>query len=493
MWDILSGMPEYQIDPETLQKLIFEIESLRKENAALREENKALREENKALREENAALRAKVQELEEKLDTNSHNSSKSPSQDPYRKRKSKKKPSGKKQGAQKGHQGHTRAIVPPEEVSEFKEVHPLLCPHCGGNEFFPEPTSTEVRQVTDLPEIRPHITQFNIHTDHCTCCNQAVKAEIPREAESAFGPRLKGFITLLSGEVGVTKRKIVSLIGYLNIKISVGSVCSIHHLAGKILEDAYETIREHTLKQTALNADETSWYLKGQRQWLWVITGVKSAFFKVDPYRSAEAFQRVFGESPQTKPLTTDRYGSYNCYQGPRQYCWSHIDRDFTKIEERGDIDGLVGKRLKEETNQVFLYWRHFQEGHLTRLELQAYVEALIIPPLKTLILLGSAGQGLNSKTHGTCKSLLSRFERFWTYLYYEGVEPTNNLAERDLRPSVIQRKLSYGTQSKMGSQFIERILSVVVTFKKQAKNAFQYLVDCFQAYSRDAPIPSPL
>ena len=472
-------MSEFQIDPEATQKLIVEIGILREENTALRAENKA--------------LRAKVQELEEKLNTNSSNSSKSPSQDPYRKRKGKKKPSGKKQGAQKGHQGRTRAIVPAEEVSEFREIHPLLCPDCGGNEFLREPTCTEIRQVTELPEIRPHVIQFNIHTDRCACCSQVVKADIPREAESAFGPRLKGFITLLSGEVGVTKRKIVSLIGYLNIKISVGSVCNIHHLAGKILEGAYETIKEHALEQTALNADETSWYLKGKRQWLWVITGAKSAFFKIDPYRSAEAFQRVFGEGSQTKPLTTDRFGSYNCYQGPRQYCWSHVDRDFAKIEERGDIDGLIGKRLKEEADEVFLYWRYFQEGYLTRFELQTYVETFIVPPLEALMLLGSAGQGLKPKTRGTCKSLLLNFERLWTYLYHEGVEPTNNLAERDLRPSVIQRKLSYGTQSEMGSQFIERILSVVVTFKKQAKNTFQYLADCFQAYSRDAPIPSPL
>ena len=472
-------MPERQIDPESIQKLILEVG--------------ALRADNEALRAENVVLRAKIQELEEKLGTNSRNSSKSPSQDPYRKRTGKRKPSGKKQGAQKGHQGHTRATVPSEKVSEFREVHPSSCPHCGGNEFVHEPICTEIRQVTELPEIRPHVTQFNIHTDRCACCSQAVKADIPREAESAFGPRLKGFITLLSGEVGVTKRKIVSLVGYLNIKISLGSVCNIHHLAGKILESAYETIKAHTLQQSALNADETSWYVKGKRQWLWVITGAKSAFFKIDSRRSAEAFQRVFGEGSQLKPLITDRYGSYNCYEGPRQYCWSHVDRDFAKIEERGDIDGLIGKRLQEEADEVFLYWRHFQEGYLTRNELQAHVETFIVPTLKALLLIGSAGQGLNSKTRGTCKSLLSHFERLWTYLYHEEVEPTNNLAERDLRPSVIQRKLSYGTQAELGSLFVERILSVVVTFKKQIKNTFQYLADCFQAHSRDAPIPSPL
>jgi len=91
-------------------------------------------------------------------------------------------------------------------------------------------------------------------------------------------------------------------------------------------------------------------------------------------------------------------------------------------------------------------------------------------------------------------RSRLSRegsFDRLWTYLYHEDVGPTSNLAERDIRPSVIQRKLSYGTQTDAGEAFVERILSVGATCRKQAKNIFDYLTACFTAYSRDAPIPN--
>ena len=212
-----------------------------------------LLEEVKALREENKALKDLVKDLEEKLNTNSRNSSKSPSQDPNRKRKGKKNPSKKKQGAQKGHKGHSRGTVSPQEVTEFRDIHPSECPQCGGDEFILDPLHTEKRQVTELPEIQPYVTQFNIHTNLCACCGHKVKAEIPKEAESAFGPRLKGFIALLSGGLGLTKRKVVSLAGYLNIKVSVGSVCNIHHLAGKILEEPYEEIRQYTLKQVAIH------------------------------------------------------------------------------------------------------------------------------------------------------------------------------------------------------------------------------------------------
>lgn len=148
---------------------------------------------------------------------------------------------------------------------------------------------------------------------------------------------------------------------------------------------------------------------------------------------------------------------------------------------------------MKECADEVFLYWRHFQDGLLSRRELKAYMEVFVIPPTKALFLLGSQGNGCSSKTRGTCTKLVMQFDYLWTFLSYEDVEPTNNLAERDLRPSVIQRKLSYGTQSDAGDAFVERILSVVVTFKKQSKNIFEYLTSCFRAHIRDAPIPSPL
>jgi len=457
------------------------------------EEVNFLREENKVLREKNKALQELVKDLEEKLNTNSRNSSKSPSQDPNRRRQGKKKPSEKKQGAQKGHEGHTRGTVPSEEVTEFRNIHPSKCPQCGGNEFILDPLQTEKRQVTELPEIQPQVIQFNIHTNLCACCGHTVKADIPKEAESAFGPRLKGFIALLSGDLGLTKRKVVSLAGYLNIKVSVGSVCNIHHLAGKILEKPYEEIKQYTFKQAAIHADETSWYRKGKRQWLWVVTGVKGAFFKIDPCRSSITFKKILGNESQNIPLTTDRYSAYNTYEGPHQYCWSHLDRDFEKIAERDDVNSLIGSRLKESADEVFASWRAFQKGFLTRTELQDYVETFVMSSTKALILLGSIGRECHPKTRRTCKRLFSSFSSLWTYLYHEGVEPTNNLAERDIRPSVIQRKLTYGTQSDDGEVFVERILSVAVTFRKQAKNIFDYLTACFMAYSRDAPIPSPL
>ena len=148
---------------------------------------------------------------------------------------------------------------------------------------------------------------------------------------------------------------------------------------------------------------------------------------------------------------------------------------------------------LINESNLLLKYIHALQEENAALRQRIANLEAFIIPSVKALFLAVCLGQSCNSKTRRTCKRLLSHFDHLWTYLYHEGVEPTNNLAERDIRPSVIQRKLSYGTQSEAGVTFTERMLSVSITFKKQTKNLFEYLIDCFEAQIRGGPIPSPL
>ena len=111
----------------------------------------------------NKALQSKIKDLEDKLNTNSSNSSKSPSQDPFRKGK-KAKPSGLKQGAQKGHQGHSRQLIPLEEVKIIHDLKPDICPECQSNTFDSVIIGTDIRQVIELPEIPLDATQYNIHT-----------------------------------------------------------------------------------------------------------------------------------------------------------------------------------------------------------------------------------------------------------------------------------------------------------------------------------------
>ena len=438
------------------------------------------------LEAENRLRKAKIFELEEKLNTNSRNSSKPPSQDPFRAKRS-STPTGKKPGGQPGHPGHARQMYSLEQVSKLVELKPQDCPNCGPSTFEADPVSIECRQTVELPNIRPEVTQYNIYTCRCGKCGKHVRADLPSEAERGFGPRLMGFLTMLTGEAGVTKRKICAITGHLGIKISLGGLCNIHKLAGHILLTPYEEIRSEVLDSSNVNGDESSWYLKNKRCWVWIGATPQATFFKIDPSRSQEAFKRIFNGFK--KNLTTDRYGAYNSHEGSKQVCLAHISRDFDKVLERPSIDGMLGRLLLQELKLIFSLWAEFKAKAFDRKQLQLKAE-VHIENIKGTLTVGTAAANVGSKTVSLCFDLLDRFPTLWTFIYEEGIEPTNNLAERGLRPVVIFRKMSGGSQSEWGANFIERLFTVACTLRQRAGNIFEFLTQSFDAHIRGAAGP---
>lgn len=447
-----------------------------------------LEAENLALKSENLALKAENRDLREKLNTSSGNSSKPPSQDPFRKTRS-NTPSGKKPGGQPGHEGHKRKTYPPEEVTKTVDLKPSSCPSCSRCQFDEIPVSIELRQVIELPEMPPEITQYNIYTCRCGHCGKHVRADTPKEAERGFGPRLMGFVTMLTGEGHVTKRKICALTGHLGLKISLGALCNIHKLASVILEEPSQTIHKHVMEQEQVNGDESGWRLRRKRCWIWIGATRTATVFKIDPLRSREAFKRIFGSFKGT--LTTDRHGAYNDHEGGKQTCLAHIKRDFEKVSERSEIDGSFGRILQEQLALIFRSWSEFKEGSIVRTALQAKAAEPIENIRVTLMF--AAQNAKSSKTVAFAYNILDRFPTLWTFLYQEGVEPTNNLAERGLRPAVIFRKISGGSQSEWGLRFIERLMTVVCTLKQNTGNVFEFLTKSFQSHLGARAPPSPL
>jgi len=423
-------------------------------------------------------LLAENRALQEKLNTNSNNSSKPPSQDPNRPKRN-SQPSGKKPGGQPGHSGHIKKTYPLEEVAATIDVKPELCPSCAAANFEEMPISIEVRQVIELPEMPPEITQYNIHTCKCGCCGKHVRADVPKEAERGFGPRLMGFVTMLAGEGHLTKRKICSITAHLGLKISLGALCNIHKLAGELLQAPSEAIQQFVLKQERLNADETGWRIKRKRCWLWIGATPSATFFKIDPSRSHQAYLRVFGDFRGT--LNTDRHGAYNEHRGTKQNCLAHVDRHFAKMGERPGIDGSVGRILEGQLDLVFGLWAEFKKESFSR----AILQKKAVDPIENIkaALVFVTREAKDSKSVSLAYDLLDRFPTLWTFLIEEGVEPTNNLAERGLRPAVILRKLSGGNQSEWGSRFTERLLTVVCTLKQRTKNVLTFLTQTFEAH----------
>jgi transposase len=425
-------------------------------------------------------LKTEIKDLKEKLNTNSSNSSKPPSQDPFRKTKKKEK-TGRNQGGQPGHAGHQRKLYPLDEVQTKHDLKPSECPNCQSLAFDNETISTEVRQVIELPDAPPEVTQYNIHTCRCSACGKHVKANIPPEAQYGFGPRLMGFVTSLTGEFRLSKRQVTALVGKIGIRICSGSVCKIHERASQILKNPYEEIKRHTLQQNHLNADETSWKTFAEKRWMWVGSCWNSVFFEIKSSRSAQAFREVFGMFKGG--LTTDRYNAYNSHEGVRQLCWSHADRDFEKIAGREGFDKWIGQQLLERKKTIFDLWHQFKDGQFTRNELIKKIEAGPKEELKVLLKAGAIHEDCQNKTKATCIDFFNHFDMLWVFVYLEGVEPTNNAAERSLRHGVIWRKISYGSQSEVGERFVERVMTVAQTLKLQAKNSFDFFTNCFREF----------
>jgi transposase len=376
-------------------RLLLEITELRQ---IITKQNQVIAEQ----KEQIAALLKGNQELKEKLGTNSSNSSQPPSQDQNRTSR-RSKSTGKKPGGQPGHAGHKRTVYPPEKVSKTIEIRPEICPGCTSWAFERTPVAVEIRQVIDLPEISPEITQYNIHTCKCMGCGKHVRGNSPKEAERGFGPRLMGFVTMLTGEGHLTKRKICSIAAHLGLKISLGALCNIHRLAGELLQTPAEAIRQFVLKQEQLNADESGWRVLKKRCWIWIGATSKATFFKIDPSRSSQAYRRIFGAYCGT--LTTDRHGAYNEHEGPKQSCFAHIDRHFEKMSERPGIDGSFGRLLEGQLDLIFGLWGEFKQGAFSRPILQKKTNEHIENIRAVLIF--TARETKNSKSAALAHDLL--------------------------------------------------------------------------------------
>ena len=193
--------------------------------------------------------------------------------------------------------------------------------------------------------------------------------------------------------------------------------------------------------------------------------------------------------------LISDRYAVYNCIDsGRRQVCWAHLKRDFTKLSEKdGKILARTGKELLKNESRLFHFWHEFRAGKITREELLRETR-----PVRTAV-----GELLEQGSYTDpalraarfCKNLLKNFNALWTFLEQESIEPTNNHAERSLRPSVIWRKKYFCTRSDYGTEYVARSASVNMTCRLQRKSPFKFLCTllqhCFSG--TDTPAPSLL
>jgi transposase len=445
----------------------------------------------RALEARVATLEGMMEAVQEQLTQTSRNSSRPPSSDPPHHERPRRPRSQRRRGGQPGHPGHTRTLIPVDEVDEVVVLKPEQCTQCQAPLLGDDPTPWR-HQVIEIPPMKPVVTEYQWHQLVCAACGEITRAPWPDGVPSGtYGPRVPATVSLYTGAYRLSKRTTQQMMDEVfGVPMSVGTIGPLEQATTAAVAAPVEEARRYVHEQAVAHLDETSWRQGGKRAWLWVAVPCWVTVFVVRMSRGGHVARELLGET-FAGILVTDRYRAYNWYPVRwRQLCWAHVLRDFEAMRGRGGRSEEIGDALLAQAHQMFTWWHRVRQGTLKRSTFRSYM-----PPLRREVerLLEAGSRCGVSKTVGTCRDILKRREALWTFVQVEGVEPTNNTAERSIRPGVRWRKGSFGTQSEEGSRFVESMMTVVATLKQQQRNVLEYLTAACEAALRGEAAPSLL
>lgn len=420
-------------------------------------------------------LEERLTALEERVTQTSRTSSRPPSSDPPsappRRRRA---PSGRPSGGQVGHTGQGRALLPVERVDHVVEVTPEACAQCGAPLAGEDPDPGR-HQVAEVPRVVPVVTEYRRHTLRCGACGTPTRAPWPEEmARGSFGPRTQATVAYLAGRLGISQRDVAELLAVLyGLEVSVGSIASLEQQVSAAVAAPVAEAHAYVQQQAVVNADETGWREATQRRWLWTAVTPLVTVFVVLTTRGKAGAHALLGAT-YAGIVGSDRWSGYSWVDpAHRQLCWAHLLRDFAAFVERDGEPARIGQALWDVSAQIFTLWYRVRDGTLSR---AAFGTA--VAPLQTQIgaVLREGATLEHGKTRRACANILKLETALWTFVTTQGVEPTNNAAERALRRAVVWRRRSGGTQSAEGSRFAERLLTVVTTLRQQNRDVLDSL-----------------
>lgn len=471
---------------------VSELDQLRAALAARDADVAAERARRAELEAQVARLTEAVQELRALLGRNSSNSNKPPSSDPPgSSAKPPRKPKGGRRGGQKGHRGSYRMLL--REPNAIVDLYPPECESC----WEPLPREPDVLarryQYTELKPLAVHVTEYRRHAVCCPHCGFKTRAAydaalIPR---FAFGPRLMAVVAMLTGVYHLSRRETMRLLRELiGVRISLGAVSAIEARVSASVTPAVDEALEMARQAPIKHADGTSWLRASAMLSLWVIATAAVTVFKVlDNGQTDTLRDGLFGRVRGI--LVSDRATALRFWVMKwRQICWAHLARKFVSFSERAGPAGAFGKELCDYTKLLFEYWSQFRQGQLDR---ERFAERMAPVRLQVEALLARAAAAKVRDLSGSCEDILEHREALWTFVERDGVEPTNNHAERELRRFVMWRRRSFGSQSVRGDRFAERLMTIAHTARKQGRDLLAFLTACCRPRPVEAPAPSLL
>ena len=472
------------------QRRIAELEA---ERDAERSHSQRLEQQIGDLLEQVAALTRRVAELTERLGQNSRNSHLPPSSDPpgtAGKGSGQRPKSARPRGGQRGHRGSRREFVAADKVDDVVNLYPAECENCwAALPEQPDPGAKRYQWI-EVPPLRPYIKETRRHAATCPCCGHKTRAayseqEIPA---SPFGPRLMGIIGLLTGVYHVSRRRAAKLLSDLvGVPISLGAVSAVEARVSEAVKPAVAEAWRRVEGAPVKHTDGTTWLKVGTVLALWTIASTAATVFKIVADGSRATLAPLYGALRGI--LVSDRATALSFWaMERRQICWAHLLRKFVSFSERAGPSAELGRQLLDYTGLLFDYWHDYKAGKLDRATFRAWMS-----PVRAQVeaLLERAVASGTDRLAGSCANILEHRAALWTFVEVDGVEPTNNHAERELRAFVLWRKRCFGTQSERGNRFAERLMTVAHTARKQRKDVLAFLTACCQAQLDGTRAPS--
>jgi transposase len=274
----------------------------------------------------------------------------------------------------------------------------------------------------------------------------------------------------------------------VDVRISLGSVSAIEHRMSEaikpVVDEAWDKIPDAPVKHT----DGTSWLQQGILMSLWVIATAEVTVYKVLKSGTTKAIRGLFTNLKGI--LVSDRDSSLGFWaMENRQICWAHLLRKFVSFSERDGPTGKMGQELLDYALLTFEYWHAYQSGEFSCAEFQAKMKS-VSEQFSELL-----QRAVNAKIYrfsGSCANIIKHEEALWTFVSMDGVEPTNNHAERELREFVLWRKRSFGSQSTRGNEYAQRMMTVIKTARKQGRDILSLLIAAIEARHWACPTKIP-
>jgi transposase len=439
----------------------------------------------------------RIAELERRLAANSRNSSKPPSSDGLGKKpapKSLRKASGRRPGRAKGDPGgRLEQVATPDAIVDHR---PQACGGCGNDLSDAASSGFRARQVFDLPEIRPQVTEHRLHRVVCGC-GQVTTVAAPDHVPAAtvYGPGVRSAVAYLSAYQHLPAKRLAEAMESLfGLAMSTGTIPSVLARAHDRLEGFEAQVKEHLTTVPVAHADESGVRVAGKLHWLHVMCTHLVTFYGIHQQRGRDAMDGLGVLPAFTGTLVTDALASYTVYGDSQALCGAHVLRELVAVTEDTRHDTSWAQAmidvLTEAKNAVAAAVTAGDDA-LEPDSLAGFQDRYRHAALCGIAAHPYSGTGPRSKARALAERLRDRMAEYQRYMVDFTVPFDNNQAERDLRMIKVQQKISGSWRTLTGAQRFARIRSYISTVRKHGLNPLTALRDLFDGQPWTLPATS--